>query len=67
MTNENNIAFSVCQTKYGEQDSNLHEISLITSLVLRDYQFHHLRFKGWFPTPTIDRKQNMNNIHDIKL
>lgn len=59
-------AFHDRSSKYGEQDSNLHEISLITSLVLRDYQFHHLRIKGWFPTPTIDRIQHMNNIHDIK-
>ena len=43
MTNMNNNTFNVCQTEYGEQDSNLHEVSLTTSLVLRDYQFHHLR------------------------
>ena len=52
----NNKCVSRPLVKYGEQDSNLHEISLITSLVLRDYQFHHLRIKGWFPTPTNDRK-----------
>ena len=47
MTNMNNNTFNVCQTEYGEQDSNLHEVSLITSLALRVYHSTISAFGNW--------------------
>ena len=37
MTIEQHCVFTSAKTKYGEQDLNLHEVSLTTSLVLRVY------------------------------